>query len=427
MQYVLHFISGLSDTFIDLLSAGGYWILSAILVFEALPFVGFLLPGHIVIIAAGFLAKLGLLHLGTVLVTATIATVVGDVMGFLIGRKYGYKILYTFGKYLFVKDEYIQKAIEKTKGMIDTHPGKTIVFGKFSPMTRALTPFLVGASDVHIRTFWFYNIVGGIIWIFASVMIGYVFGASYAAAAQYFGKLMVVATIAIILIIWGFRIVNRKFHVFKKYELFALGLNVLSLWALAKTIQDSFSVHSFMSNFDIAANLFMVKYVTPVIAKTALWVSAVGGTWTMIFLGLAIGMGFLVREKWRRAAIMIFSILISAAIVTLLKEFFLRARPYNALIELGGGSFPSGHATLAAAFFATLAYVSVPHIRSLVKREMCIALCVVLVVMIGLSRIVLNVHWASDVVAGWALGVFIATGCILFIRYVGAYFIKRDQ
>lgn len=425
MNYVLSFMTNFSDLFLSFLSQGGYWALSIVLIVEAFPVIGSFIPGHILIVAAGFLAKLGILNLWIVLISAIIATVIGDIIGFILGRAYGYDVLHKIGKFCFIKKEYLDKTIEKTKGMIDKHTGKTIVLGKFSPVTRAFVPFLVGASGVHIRVFWLYNVIGAIFWIFASVILGYIFGASYHAAAAYSGKLMGMAVVLIILILWGFRVVNRQFHVFKKYELFVLGLNIVSLWALVKTVQDSFSIHSFMSNFDIAANIFMVEHVTPLIAKIAFWVSDVGGTLSMIFLGLAIGGVFLFRCKWRRAAIMIFTVLTTSAAVLFLKDFFMRVRPHNALLQLPDESFPSGHASLAAAFFVALVYVSAPHIKSWVKRELWIVLCVFLVALVGFSRVVINVHWASDVIAGWALGVFIATGTILLVRYVGAYFIKK--
>ncbi len=426
MQYILHSLSNFSEIFIGLVSQGGYWVLSVILLFEALPVVGSFVPGHIVIIAAGFLVKLQVLNLGAVLFAGINAVIVGDIIGFLLGRRYGYDILYLLGKIFLVKKEYIDKTIEKTKNMIDAHTGKTIILGKFSPLTRPLTPFLVGAQGVNIRTFWIYNIIGGILWISSSVLVGYIFGASYHVAAQFFGKLMVAALVAIILIIWGFHLANTRFHIFKKYELFVLGLNVVSLWALAKTIQDSFSLHSFMSNFDIAANIFMVEHVTPLIAHIALRISTGGGMMFMLILGLGLGLVFLVRKKWRRAAIMFLSTLSTAAVVIFMKELFMRARPHDALVTLSDPSFPSGHASLAAAFFVALVYVSVPHIHSIIKREIAIVLCVLAVALIGISRVALNVHWASDVVAGWALGVFLATGSILVVRYFGAFFIKKQ-
>ena len=61
------------------------------------------------------------------------------------------------------------------------------------------------------------------------------------------------------------------------------------------------------------------------------------------------------------------------------------------------------------------------------KREGFIALCVLAIIAVGVSRVMLNVHWASDVIAGWSLGVFCATGSILFVRYIGVLVLGKRK
>ncbi len=405
------------------LAVGGYWFLGIIVILEGIPIIGSLLPGHVIIIMAGFLAKMGILSLPHVIVVVAVAAVLGDIIGFLLGRKYGYDFLKRFGKFIFIKDEHINKA----KILIDNHTGKALVFGKFSPFTRPLTPFIVGASGVHIHTFWFWNIVGAILWSVISVGVGYIFGASYHIAAEFFGKFIFGAIISSILIIWAYRFVNVRFHIFRKYELFVLALNLVSLWALAKTIQDSLSLNSFMANFDITVNIFMFNYVTPIMVSIFTLITNIGGTIVTIGLGILIGLIYLYKRKWRSAAIMLLTIISTSIIVTYLKNVFMRARPDDALNILNDPSFPSGHASLAAAFFIILAYILAPKIKSWMIRELFITSCVVAVILIGVSRVVLNVHWASDVIAGWSLGVFLATGSVLLIRYAGVFFIKQDK
>lgn len=417
----MHYFSNLIPAFSNLLVHGGYSILSIIVILEGLPLIGSLFPGHVAIIFAGFLAKLGILNLGAVLLVVIVSAALGDIVGFLLGRRYGYAFLQRFGRYIFLKQEYIEKA----KKVIDAHTGKTIILGKLSPVTRPLMPFLVGASGVHIKTFWFYNLIGGTLWAVLSVMLGYIFGATYHVAAQYFGKFMVLAIILTLLIIWGYRFVNRSFHVFRKYELFVLGLNLVSLWALFKTMQDGLSKASFMANFDVYVNIFVAKSVGPFLTQVASWTSIIGGTVVMIALGLIIGVAFAIKKKWRRSAIVLSSIATSAVVVSFLKELFMRVRPDNAIELLSDPSFPSGHATLSAAFFVSIVYITAPHIRSLMKREVFIVLCVLIVIAIGVSRVVLNVHWASDVIAGWALGVFLSTSSILLVRYVSVLFQRK--
>jgi len=414
-QFISDFVYSLSS----IIASGGYWILSIVVILEGLPIAGFVFPGHILIIFAGFLAKLGVLNLGMVIVVTIIGTILGDIMGFLMGRRYGYVFLQKFGKYVFLKEEHI----ERTKRLIDNHAGKAIILGKISPVTRSLTPFVVGASGIHIKRFWLFNIIGSI-WSTVSVMIGYIFGSSYHIVALYFGKFIMLAVVITVLVVWGYRFVNVRFHIFKKYELFILGLNIISLWALAKTIQDTLSSNSFLANFDIFINLFMAQYVGPSLARLGSLVSILGGLEVMSGLSIIIGLSFLFKKKWRRSAIILMSFISTAIALKVMKVLFMRARPDDALQVLTDPSFPSGHAGLSAMFFLVIVYILAPRIHSWVAREMLIVFSVIAVFLIGLSRIVIGVHWASDVIAGWSLGIFIATGVILLVRYIGAFFVR---
>jgi membrane protein DedA with SNARE-associated domain len=406
-----------------LIEHGGYGLLAASVVVEALPFIGSLIPGHVIIITAGFFAKLGVLQLQTVLLISIISAIIGDVIGFLAGRRWGESFLKKFSKRLFLKEEYI----ERTKQLIDQHTGKTIILGKFSPITRPYIPFLVGASRVSTPTFWLYNIIGSVLWAGISVLLGYLFGASYPVFAHYFGKFIFIAIIVSILIIWGYKFINARFQVFKKYELFMLGLNVASLWIFFKTIQDTVARTSFFTNFDIYINLFVHEHAMQWMIAASSFIGSVGTTGAFFILGLVLGFALLMKERWRRAGIVLMSVTSSAVIVQWAKVFFMRERPVNALELVAGGSFPSGHACLAAAFFMACIYIFTPKIKSWVLRELFIVACVLCIVAVGLSRLVLNVHWASDIIAGWSLGIFLATGSVLFVRYAAVVLLRDTK
>jgi membrane protein DedA with SNARE-associated domain len=414
----MHLFSVITVHLQTIVAHGGYTILFILTLLEGIPLIGMVVPGHIAIIIGGFLARIGTLNLSWVIVLSIAGAVIGDYIGFTIGRFYGMAFIDRLRPYFFVRDSHIAKA----RDLLGRHTGKAMIIGRFSPVTRALMPFLVGTSHTTVRRFWVWNIVGGVSWAVISVMIGYLFGAGYHVAAHIMGRYVLGAILLTVLIIWGYRFVNMRFHVFKRYELFTLALNVVSLWALAETIQDAWSVHSFMANFDIWVNQTMeaLHQTMPVFASIANIVTTVGGTAVTGSLGALVGLWFLFRKRWRSGAIMLLSIGSTGILLGLMKEFFMRSRPENALqVIVNDPSFPSGHAGLAAAFFVILAYLLAPKINFWVKREVMIVLCVIAIILIGLSRLVLNVHWASDVIAGWALGTFMATASILLVRYVG--------
>ena len=173
-----------------------------------------------------------------------------------------------------------------------------------------------------------------------------------------------------------------------------------------------------MTNFDTAVNVFMSQSISPFMVKVADFISLVGDTKVMLALGLIIGFYFLLVRKWQKSVIIIFSVCSTTVAVTVLKELFTHPRPENALQVLSGWSFPSGHAFMAAAFFTAFIYVCYPYFSSKITRGFFIAFCIASVFLIGLSRLILNVHWASDIIAGWALGVSMAVLSIFFVRYL---------
>jgi len=182
-------------------------------------------------------------------------------------------------------------------------------------------------------------------------------------------------------------------------------------------------------SFDISISQFMedlTRNVMPSLADIGFVITNIGDTKVIAIVSVLIGVVFIARKQWAQAIIMILPVGIAGILVHFLKDLFMRVRPENALQILNDYSFPSGHATMAAVFFAVIIYLFAPKIHSWIKRELFIVVCVLGALLIGLSRIVLNVHWASDIIAGWSLGVFCATAGILLVRYVSVLIINRN-
>jgi undecaprenyl-diphosphatase len=402
---------------------GGYSILFLTTLIEGVPLFGMAIPGHVTIILSGFLAKIGALNLYWVLFFAMVGAVLGDFIGFYIGRRYGMKFIEKMRPYFFIRNEHIERA----QDLLSRHTGKALIIGRFSPVTRALMPFLVGASPTKTEKFWLFNILGGASWVAVSVGLGYMFGASYHAAVGYFGKFMVVAIIAIVLILWGYKFVNMRFHIFTKYEIFTVICNVFALLILARTIQDALAPSSFLAQFDVLVNVYVDTHINETWTYIAYWISKIGDTEYMLIAGTALSALLAWYKKWRRSALTLLTMITTGFFLSVLKDFFLRARPENAYEVLSSFSFPSGHSSFAAAFFFVVAYLLVTSMRSVWKRELVILACATAIAAIGLSRIALSVHWATDVIAGWALGIFLASGSILLVRYVGALLVKKNR
>ena len=151
-------------------------------------------------------------------------------------------------------------------------------------------------------------------------------------------------------------------------------------------------------------------------------VTALGGETVMTLVTLVGAAAFAMHGRFRRACL-----LVGAALLADISSQFLKAsygRPRPDLVPHGSyvysASFPSGHTTISAAVFLTLAVL----ISSLEQKRrikvMVYGLAIVMVLAIGVSRVYLGVHWPSDVLAGWCLGaVWALTAWLLLLRWAG--------
>ena len=112
------------------------------------------------------------------------------------------------------------------------------------------------------------------------------------------------------------------------------------------------------------------------------------------------------------------SMILTALITFIIKETVGRARPMNALVIENSFSFPSGHVTTSVAFFGLVCYLIFRKSRTYSIKLITILMSSIVAILISLSRLFLNVHWFSDVIGGFLLGLFILTGCILFYAYL---------
>ena len=143
-------------------------------------------------------------------------------------------------------------------------------------------------------------------------------------------------------------------------------------------------------------------------------VTRLGDWWAVLLAAGATALWLALRGRWRAAAFLALLMLSERALVALLKGLFSRARPDPAghLDAVHTMAFPSGHSANAMALALGLALIVAPPRW----RRTCLALGLAYAAAVGLSRLVLGVHWPSDVVGGWAVG---ALWALLVVRLAG--------
>lgn len=152
----------------------GYPGLIGIVFAETGLLVGFFLPGDSLLFTAGFLASLGVMDVRVLLVTLAVAAVAGDQVGFVIGRKAG-EALYKREDSRFFKRKHLIAAHE----FYEKYGGKTIFLARFVPIIRTFAPTVAGAARMDYRKFVFFNVAGGISWVFSMVGGGYLLGQTF--------------------------------------------------------------------------------------------------------------------------------------------------------------------------------------------------------------------------------------------------------
>ncbi len=154
-----------------IIESGGLILIGLIVFAESGLLIGFFLPGDTLLFTAGFFAAQGKLSLALLLLVVVIAAIVGDNVGYSIGKRFGPR-LFKKKDSLFFRQEYLHRS----EAFYKKHGGKTIVIARFVPVVRTFAPIVAGIGNMPRRRFLFFNIFGGLIWGVGVTMLGYWLG-----------------------------------------------------------------------------------------------------------------------------------------------------------------------------------------------------------------------------------------------------------
>ena len=214
MHEFFHLIAGLHspEGIENLVRAGGMLALIAVIFSETGLLIGFFLPGDSLLVTAGVLSSSSLnggeplLNIFVVNLCLMAAAVMGDQVGFFLGRKTGPKI-FDRPDNRFFKKKYALEA----HAFYEKHGGKAIILARFVPILRTFVPFIAGVADMEYRHFVSYNVFGGIGWVLSMTSLGYFIGLSPLGKKLHL-VLMVVVFISILPMVLGIlkRLLSRS-------------------------------------------------------------------------------------------------------------------------------------------------------------------------------------------------------------------------
>ncbi len=436
-----------------LLGQWSYLLLFLTAFLESSAFIGLVVPGETVVVIAGFLSYNGYLNTWDCVLLAAGGAVMGDSMGYLLGSRVWRNYYRTHRKILFIREAYV----EKTYAYFRRHGVSTVFFGRFISVLRLFVPMVAGMSEMPYGRFLFYNASGGILWSFTFVSLGFFFGESWQLAERWAGRvgvfvLFILIVVAVFLYFYG-KIIKRKARYYAWFRARGARINSHPYVAGFKERHPEFvsllvkrlspggylGLHLtigltlscvFMLIFGLMLkglfNSYLLGETDPWLAGTIQYfniapvtsfmeyVSFLSGRSMVLAAGVLITPYFLAKRRYSFIAGyftsvgggIILIVMINAAVNWML----LAARPRH--MWNVAWSFPGEHSVMSVVSFGILSYFVVREIRSWKGRVMAGTVAVFLVLLTGMSSVYLRLSHISEILAGYAGGLFWLSICI---------------
>lgn len=435
MDYLNHFLPA-----IEHLGALGYWLVLLISLAESLAFVGVIVPGSVLVVVAGFMAAHGYFDIGDLIWFSVIGAILGDGASYYLGTK-GTKFFRNENKILKLSH------LERGRLFFKKHGNKSVFLGRFIGPIRSIVPFIAGLSKMDKPSFLFWNITSAFLWAAGHLFLGYFFGGAVKSIEAWSTKagVFILFVFLFTALIWlAVKKSGRFFDFFKSvfisvkeaiianpdvrqfiekhpffFSFIKQRINAQRFSGLPLTFLSIAFVYIFSLFFGVVRNVItsgpiiasdirveslLYSFRDLELVKFFTWITVLA-RWEMI-ISFAIT-AFIILWLWNKRTYII-PLLITIAgsgLFDLIGKFALhRKRPELALYAENTFSFPSGHSTVAVAFFGFIVYILLRRKKKLKYKINVIFFGLILILFIGLSRLYLGVHFLSDVWGGYLLG-----------------------
>jgi membrane-associated protein len=171
---------------------GGYVGLTGIIFAETGLLVGFFLPGDSLIVTAGLLAATtGVFNVYLLGLLLTVASIIGNTVGYAIGKAAGPRLFTRENSLLFNK-----KHLYRAHEFYERHGGATVIIARFMPIVRTFVPVVAGMAEMDYRRYTLFNLIGGVGWIWSMLFIGYFLGRYIPGVDQHIELVIVLVVLA---------------------------------------------------------------------------------------------------------------------------------------------------------------------------------------------------------------------------------------
>ncbi len=418
----------------------GYWVVLFVSILESLAFVGIAIPGTTFIILVGFISAKGYLSLTNLIWFAAIGAIIGDVLSYYLGRH---------TKKFFKDDSKIFKSkyLEKGRSFFEKYGGRSVFLGRFIGPIRPIIPFVAGMFKMDRKRFLLWNIFSGFAWATTFLLVGFSFGQIWKWPTR--ESMFITIFIGFIFILYISRWViikkgKQSFHFLfsvlnsikkaiinnndvqklvrkhppffnfmkkrlDKSRFLGLPTTLLSLAFIYTFIlfigivEDIITSNAIISTDTRVANLLAV-FRSVDLTHFFLWVTVLGKWQIILVFSITVISILWIKRKRLYIAPLILSIFGSEIFTMLGKIAFHRPRPKLAIYIEHSFSFPSGHATIAVAFYGFLTYILIRNFKQWKTKVNIFFIGITLILLLGFSRLYLGVHYVSDVWGGYLIG-----------------------
>ncbi|HUR69123.1 MAG TPA: VTT domain-containing protein [Candidatus Thermoplasmatota archaeon] len=388
----------------------GYVIVAIAGLAEALPLLGWLVPGQAIIIVAGAAAAAGYLDPRVLILVTIPSGILGDAIGFYVGRRYGRAFLEKYGPRLRIGP----KHLARSDALFAKYGAFALIVARFSFLTRAVGPILGGMSRMRSTVFWPINVLGAVAWSVSYTLLGYSLGVGFLALQAEVGKILAFTLLAVVGLYVFYRVLRKYASQFTRDDLYVaivggaagalfgiLADRVQKLGAANVLDANAAAVHALFAPLSGAFRVVELATSFPVLGSVS--------------LGLALF--FFSRRRWWDATLVAMGV---GGIILLVGSL----RPiFRALLPPGPGeSFPSASAAIPLVLAGVLTYLAAWRMPR--RRATWItALIGATVASAALfSRLGQGREYPSAVLAGLALG----TAWLCVTVLVVEFRLKRD-
>lgn len=432
-------LQNLLEEISETLGAWTYLLVGFFAFAETGAFIGLVVPGETTMLLGGAVAGQGAIDVYLLIAIAWFAAWLGDTTSFFLGRRLGREFVLRHGGRFGISNE----RFEKVEDYFSRHGGKTIFIGRWISLVRALAPFIAGSSRMSYRAFVPYSILGTGLWASLHILVGYFFSRSIETAGHYAARgafalatliAIVIGTVYLLRFLRAEENRERAVRWLEEHRLTAWMVELARsprlrfLWDRV-TPGGTFGLEFTSLMAALAVSLFVLVAYTVIVgdepgptpgdetaievaewlqtgfltalAKVVTVFGAGGLTWALAAVGAAL---LAWRRRWVELWVLLAGMTITQVGIWELKDAVDRPRPPEPLASSAGSSFPSGHAAHSV-IYLWLAVTIVLRLRPGMARATAVVVAgIAMTALVGLSRVYLEVHYLSDVNAGWALG-----------------------